>query len=818
MGEGIANISAVVDFHPLVTVDNNTGSRGQAGNSISDIDNLVVFMYDSDGKIIDILNEEELVDYKVVQKDSPAGGTNTDMPNDAGGKDHQGESNTSRATFTINNVPFGRYYIYCVANVGRIEDTPENREKYIDFKNLCNIEVEWNEKDISKNAQMFGYFTHDGNDTNTSFGFDAPLLAINQTRTQLHSWLKRAASKVTVLYDGSGLKEDVWIYIKSVTIKDIPRYCKIGSENAIADEKDMIVNGDSILYNQYGMLPPGEKLGEGTSNWLEISNGTPKKGAVTEENGIKVEHSEYAQSLFFYENMQGDYEGNANRKRYDKRPDWNNVGWVPKPGEYDYKDNVPYGTYIEVKAYYISGNEENVTRGDIIYRFMLGQNVTYDYNARRNHHYKVTLGFKGWANQPDWHIEYVEPQKTMYIDPSYHVSYMYNQRSVFPVRIVGDVESLDVEIVENNWAPYDPSKPDSVPDQIVPSQVAGEKDFQWNKPVYMGSTPINTGGSKYYYRLQAPKTRSGSADTTYKDAEAPKQVTPIWAGFLALNVPDELEAYILPSPQYLYSRPEDLKDFKDYYYNNKQNYRTFNDLSFPDWTSGKSVSKKVGTGNNECTIVKAADGSITVNVPMWTRPKTMLGISGFSGNNPYDTYQRKAVVRLKAKFKGDTEPVVKYMPVYQVRRVVNPKGVWRRWDDNNDFHVKLMRREGAASTTFKAFNSDGAWRAYIKTTSDGDNGFVKLVGGEKSSGDTIIGNTDTPIDFNIKFPSVGDAGRSKCAIVQVEYHGFTCAHTIYVRQGYYEPLDIVGKAKWSSFSLYNCTNDENEKKDAFGEI
>ncbi len=37
------------------------------------------------------------------------------------------------------------------------------------------------------------------------------------------------------------------------------------------------------------------------------------------------------------------------------------------------KDNVPYGTYIEVDAYYRSINEEKVGSGDIKYRFMLGK-------------------------------------------------------------------------------------------------------------------------------------------------------------------------------------------------------------------------------------------------------------------------------------------------------------------------------------------------------------------------------------------------------------------------------------------------------------
>ena len=39
---------------------------------------------------------------------------------------------------------------------------------------------------------------------------------------ELHAWIRRAASKVTIAYDATGLKEGVFIYLKSVQIKDIP--------------------------------------------------------------------------------------------------------------------------------------------------------------------------------------------------------------------------------------------------------------------------------------------------------------------------------------------------------------------------------------------------------------------------------------------------------------------------------------------------------------------------------------------------------------------------------------------------------------------
>ena len=133
--------------------------------------------------------------------------------------------------------------------------------------------------------------------------------------------------------------------------------------------------------------------------------------------------------MFFFENMQGD-------QPYDKRQDADKDGELDHPGlpphlqqpdkdysKYRPKDNVPYGTYIEVDAYYRSINEEKVGSGDIKYRFMLGKNITTNYDAERNHHYKLTLKFKNFANDADWHIEYAEPEPGIEVPNPYYISY-----------------------------------------------------------------------------------------------------------------------------------------------------------------------------------------------------------------------------------------------------------------------------------------------------------------------------------------------------------------------------------------------------------
>lgn len=84
----------------------------------------------------------------------------------------------------------------------------------------------------------------------------------------LHAWIRRAASKVTVAYDGSLLEEGVFVYIKSVKIKDIPSTCLLGSKNTVMEKSGLIKEGETITYG-----PAGAAFDE---NWTaRITKGHP---------------------------------------------------------------------------------------------------------------------------------------------------------------------------------------------------------------------------------------------------------------------------------------------------------------------------------------------------------------------------------------------------------------------------------------------------------------------------------------------------------------------------------------------------------------
>ena len=141
--------------------------------------------------------------------------SNTDAENGS-----SAETTTKRATFKLpEEIGFGKYYMYAVANIPDLLTDTAYSEAIQTVDGLKNIPLTWDSENVANNGQMIGFFTKSS----------APVLSaadesliVNEKSVKLHAWLRRAASKVTVAFDGSNLKEGVFIYIQSVQIKDIP--------------------------------------------------------------------------------------------------------------------------------------------------------------------------------------------------------------------------------------------------------------------------------------------------------------------------------------------------------------------------------------------------------------------------------------------------------------------------------------------------------------------------------------------------------------------------------------------------------------------
>lgn len=378
IGEGEASISVTLDFKPMSSALARTRS---AGDALKDIESLHVLLYKEDKNLIKCW---QITEYKGSEENR----VDTDAENG-----HSAETKTKQATFRLpEKIDFGKYYMYVVANIPGLHTTYSEAIKTVD--GLKNISLEWNSEKVTANGQMIGCLTTG----TTSIPTENELLILNENSQKLHAWLRRAASKVTVAFDGSGLKEGISIYFKALRIKNIPKSCKLGTENAVTSEESLIQTGEEVVYSEsenfdatYPALitkdqpyyPGEQKPGEdGSMSWVMAAD------AHSETN---------PKSLFFYENMQG--EGTDKSAAADENKD----GLQDNP----YVKGKEFGTYIEVDAYYESTNPQRPGISDITYRFMLGQDVKTDYNAKRNCHYKLTLHFKGFADEPDWRIDYV---------------------------------------------------------------------------------------------------------------------------------------------------------------------------------------------------------------------------------------------------------------------------------------------------------------------------------------------------------------------------------------------------------------------------
>lgn len=804
IGEGYVDLSATVQFEPQASA---LESRATDGKAMSDINSLTVILYNANDTTTPLVyNLKPNQDFEV----RPDGG----LPHDYEGT--PAESTTAKASFTLPQIEVGHYYMYAIANMGVLSP-----EEVGTPHQLKHINLTWNKGNVASNNQMFGYFTPVGSDDDCQ-GFDANKLTVSRKYTQFHAWLKRAASKVTIVYDGSKMHNDILVYIHKVTIHDIPKNCYLGADNTPVDSATQLIKqGESIYYNAAGkqlsedFAPDYSKY----ESWMRIGRGSEKKGAVSiDEAGNTILHPEDATALYFYENLQGNYK-EKNDQAYYKGQIWEELGQIiNKPGQPDYKDNVPCGTYIEVDAFYVSNHAPFISSGPIKYRFMLGQDTEWDYNAFRNRHYKLTLKFKGYANQADWHIEYIEEKPEIYVPAKYYVSYLYNDKSLIPVRVTGECTNFECEIIENNWAPYDSTGVAfaEVPDEGELGQDTGES-FQWNRQVWENAGKYETTGDGYTYGRHVVRydDKEVKGDTTM-------YITPIWAGFLSLTVPSayedekstKLPVTLFNGSGHFYSNKSSMDALRDYFYAKGGSGNETNDIPQNKRTyelTANEVGKttKHGNGRNAYFVTKQLDGTTTLQMPLWTRPQSMIRISGFTGNNPFEPYMRKAVIRFRATFKlsgNRTVTRIKDVPVFQVRRIVNPKGVWRSHDDKSSFHVLLTQRRNAGSKTFDSFRSEGSWKAYVEKSNGGK--FCSVSGGVETKNDTIFGDTDSPVEFDINFAGTVGANESKCAIVVVDYHGFSCRHTILVRQGVNQPLELVsGGGKWSAFSLYAAQHD-----------
>lgn len=785
VGEGLASVTAEICFDNLTPALSRAVSGGSSGTAINSMTDICVLLYPvgSDSSTAPLKYYFHNVATEISDQEKPA------LPDSE--KEHwaqTSETSVVKASLRLYDVPYGNYRMYAIANVPEEVFTDE---VISDINNVKSLRFKWNDTDIPANNQMFGYFSTD----DSYSGFEAPVVTLNNSGVSLRAWVKRLASKVTVAFDARNLKDDIDIYLINATVKDIPAYCFLGKENKpgsyMPSDNEMnrlIATGQSLQFVDDPEEIPYDE------NWpARISNKSPIYGmnptaingnTETIDQQIAAQHGENVSALYFYENMQGEgTAGTASDKWQVVEGDYSTIPTFPdgntppdgteehEPEKTGFKDAKIYGSYLEVQAYYISKNQNEPSRGYITYRFMLGKDTHTDFNAERNHHFKVTLCFKGYANDVDWHIAYDQSPKIIGPTPCY-ISYLYNQSMEYSFNVVGGkLKKLTAQI------------------------------------------PVN-GVTKRSWHPMEGQVKPDDPDVYYDgDTNDPGP----WNGFLSLRKTTEAE-YGTVTEGYGSGNAATYTLNKVKFYGSS-NYDPTNNNVYNLGYREYDVTE--GTHEEEAgtySINEVANGVWSIKIPLFTRPRVMVSQTGYTGNNPYIAYNRLSQVEFKATVerKGRPDTVVsKVIDVTQARRIVNPKAVWRKAGSVRPFHVQLKIMEAQNSSTFTNLLSNGPWKVVVEKGAD----WIDLVpteGASKKNPDGSISGigyqydseneTGRTVDFTIQPKSVTTEPRG--GIVKVYYDSYCCVHSIFVRQGY-DPVEFYSSGTlWHTSNLLTGGDDE----------
>lgn len=829
-------ITLDLDFMPVASSELSTRAQ-QAffmnGDGMSNIRDLCLVIFDEEGNyndIIDIsdLHYEENKNFDRTSADTSNGEATTEVT-------------TIRRKYRLE-LETGNYYVYAVANLGEYpSDQTVDKTTYSYLVNDMHIQgmtreqfrayrMKWIPSNYRDNSEMTGIVTVGslpGNAVYTGdYDNDKPIFV--RPGLKLHCWLRRLASKVTVDFDATNLDASTTIYLKEIRVRDIAADCPLfdknmarhpllGSENIPYDapgglmSNDLSSHGIRLCADNYAQSDDGSK---DYKNWPFLTSGIPtlkefvnemdKPGSLVpaelknrRDMLLKIGHSQTAPAIPFYENMQG---------RDEKKPklaDADLDGHIDSPDSYlptnkDFKDQMPAGTYVEVIAYYHSLAKGNEGEGNIIYRFMLGKDVICDYNVERNYHYKLTLCFNGYANDIDWHIEYDREKPPYSMNAEYYISYGYNESMEYPITISGELVDniITAEIIQNDWQPsqmWKKTKPVTIPNSAGGySPYTNAADVTYPKD---DARKVSLG----FLSLRKPQNDIIGVDKTASQSDSHAYIYKAWSGG-ALDSGDKSRNSDTDN-DILYKTNHDDIDYYDSDYKGKRSlgYRVYHFSNFDqkdaptgeiyyDASVRKEYDEKEDGGFHLYT--KKSDSKIyprttTFYLPMYTRERNICTRTGFTGENPYNNFQRRAKVRIRFKVK-DNHNIVhscdSIIDIIQVAKIGNPMGIWREWNNAAPFEVQLKYLEEDGVTYTDLTSHEGGWSAEVEQGSE----WILLNG----SRNKVTGNKGDKIKFTYRPIGVlSNKNQVRCGIITVRYHNFACVHKIFVRQGY-APLRI----------------------------
>lgn len=762
------------------------------------------------------------------------------------------ETGHAEVSLTLNN---GRYKIYAVAN---LDMTDIADEKINTIEKLKAYPLHWDTTPIaegkhSPNSQMLGGFKSVSKDENPDS--EAQEIIIGYAAAKYHAWLTRAASKVTIAFDTRKLSNDVELYLQSVAIKDIPAYCPLGFDNSPGQndqesykhndlteaQRNELINEGEVIYlatagkddvakQDYGKW---KRIAAGDTIYGLYSETHPKEKWMPYEKRWQLEHSEAAPALYFFENIQPDgVEGTVTDKRQDVNGNNSQVSFPNgnKPEGEGWKDGMPYGTYIEVKGYYVNSGTARPGQGPITYRFMLGKDTKTNYDCERNHHYMLTMMFNGYANDVDFHIDYEEEARPgLHVQDTTYVSYLYNQQSHTTIRATPregyDVLSLEAYILDNEWRPHDVAD-DKKKDSY------NEEAWTWQQN-YTDLYKKNTNG--YTRPDDQIKVRVKHFDNSEKEYIPANNIE---FGYLALRKTRQNqydldggknEAFIAKMRRLFFdSNPKSSNTGSDSYNkNNSKGYRNYGTMPSEDGTKttiddtdgNYSVVRRTNLNNHTVDYV--------MQVPLYTRARSIDSWAVYSGANPFYRHHRYARVGFVATYKKidnskpgpDTYQDYGETTVLQARRIDNPRGIYRKRENKEPFHVLLCYNMKNATEQQETVIGDdeiiyddvisrtGGWTVSIEND---PHNLIQITANNKTitgQGSSIAGKTNTPIEFTYTPRVSPEEGDAYGGTIFITYHNNSCSHRIIVRQGYdAHELTENSKVLWSTFNVYDKNN------------
>lgn len=825
-------ITLDMDFMPSASSDLKT--RGNLwpmpGGGMSDIRDVCIVIFDEFGKYKDLIDissshYEENKNYDRTEADTSNGQPTTELT-------------SVRRKYRLD-LPTGNYYVYVVANLGEYKETGEiTKSTYgvlVDDMNVKNMSrgqfreyrTVWNPSNYRCNSEMTGICTVGALPGNAVYtdnpDMESPIYL--RPGLKLHCWLRRLASKVTVDFDASNLNPSTTIYLKEIRVRDIPYDCPLFEKNSpkhptLGENKIPLDNPGGLMDNSHSVH--GIRLCEDTyaqnadgeadhRNWPYLTAGLPTlrdfvkafdtdptipQSVKTRKDVLSsISHSNSASCIYFYENMQGRDESKP------KAADADLDGKIDSPDSYlesdpNYKDQVPGGTYVEVIAYYHSLEKGNEGEGNIIYRFMLGKDVVCDYNAERNYHFKLTLCFNGYANDVDWHIEYDRDKPPYSLPEEYYISYGYNEMAELPLTVSGELKDgiVTAEIIRNDWQPSQ-MWIDAHPMTFANSATKYTPFVNGNIPYPKDDlNKVSLG----FLSLRKPQNDIIGGD---KKADLDISHAYIWRAWNgeALDAGDKSRNTYTDDEVLYKTNHYNIDNYETLYYGKRSlGFRVYH---FANMDKDTQTGDIYYNGNDRPEYADTEDGGFHVHtikydselyprtstfyIPLYTRERNICTQTGFTGENPYNNYQRRAKVRLRFtvvnRHKVETA-YVKDVNIIQVAKIGNPMGIWRDWNNAAPFDVQLkyLREDGL---TYEDLTShEGGWSAEVEQGAD----WILLNGGREK----VTGKKDEKIHFTYRPVGILSNSRQvRCGIITVRYHNFSCIHKIFVRQGY-APLRI----------------------------